>query len=387
MTSRRRGSNVMARSGREQGFTLITMALVATAMIGAMGLSVDLGRLFIAKNETQQFVDAAALAAALQLDGTSTGIANAKTAATSTGNTWNFNSTTISSPTVKFGTTSTGTWVTTPASPSTYYYVQVSATVSAPLYFLPLIVTSTSQNVVSSAVAGQIPLTTIPQGLAPYTAVSTNTTGPYFGLTVGQEYDIQWPQYNSNRGQCPVVPSDCFNPSGQGNPCAGDLNNGPTLTAVVNNWGANINGYWGASSNNTIAQEILDVIQLQAVSVGTNIEPVLTNGNKASEAVYLDDRAAEDTDLTDNTVAGYLAATHNGRRLLAMPIVDPLSPNDTNVIGYGQFLLYVNNNQNYYQKTVNGNGGFCAIYAGPYNVGSTGTGTGASSATQVKLVQ
>ena len=52
------------------------------------GLALDLGRVYIAKNETQTFCDAAALAAAMALDGVS--FAAAGNAATqNTANRWN----------------------------------------------------------------------------------------------------------------------------------------------------------------------------------------------------------------------------------------------------------------------------------------------------------
>ena len=137
-------------------------------------------------------------------------------------------------------------------------------------------------------------------------------------------------------------------------------------------------------------------MQLAAVDVGTNIYPVLTSGNKASEANYLDERASGDIDLTDNTVSSYLAANHNGRRLIPVPIVDPVDPTHTNVIGYGVFLLLSNDNatggkSNYYVKNTNGNDPFCALYAGAYFVGSinpgaTGSG-GSTGAVRAALVQ
>ncbi|HTD43841.1 MAG TPA: pilus assembly protein TadG-related protein, partial [Bryobacteraceae bacterium] len=61
------------RRQKQSGFVLITMAAACIAMLGALGLAVDMGRIFIAKSETQAYVDAQAIAAALQLDGTSTG--------------------------------------------------------------------------------------------------------------------------------------------------------------------------------------------------------------------------------------------------------------------------------------------------------------------------
>ena len=160
--------------------------------------------------------------------------------------------------------------------------------------------------------------------------------------------------------------------------------------AVISNWGASISGYWGSNSNSLIQQEVLDVIQLQTIVAGDNIAPLLSNGNKASEAGYLDQRASQDTDTTDNTSSSYFAAVHNVRRLLGVPIVDPLDPTHTTVIGFGQFLLLANGPgpSNYYTKTTNGNDPYCAIYVGTYNIGGSGPGTGGTTGgSRVKLVQ
>ncbi len=375
----------MHQKSQERGFVLITMAIAAVALIGVLGMAVDIGRMFIAKNETQTYCDAAALAGALALDGTTTGITNAQAAVANSTNTWNLNTTSISNPTVTFATALAGPWTANPNPADGYTYVRVAATVPLQLYFISVIVAQTTQNVVSSGTAAQIAITSFPQGLSPYTGVSTNTIGPKFGLIVGNSYDIQWPQYNGTRAGCgPGNPDKCF----VSPPCTGD----PKVSeaAVVANWGANTSGYWGSNSNSTIEKEILDVIQVQALQVGTNIDPILSSGNKASEAGYLDERASQDTNTTDNTVGAYLASIHNGRRLLPAPIVDPVDPTHTNVIGYGQYLLLANGpgTSNYYTKTTNGNDPFCALYAGPYNVGSTGPGAGGTTgASRVKLVQ
>lgn len=377
-------STLRNRHAGEQGFVLIAIALCAVALVGAVGTAVDIGRMFIAKNETQAFCDSAALAAALSLDGTTNGITAAQTAVANSTNTWNLGTSRISKPAVTFATALTGPWVANPNPADGYTYANVTATAPLQLYFLPIVVAQNFQNVASSATAAQVPITSFPRGLAPYSGVSTNTTGPYFGLVVGNSYDIQWPNYNGTKSGCgPTNPDKCFVQP----PCPDESKS--SEAAVVTNWGSSISGYWGSTSNNTIQQEILDVIQLQPVSVGTNLYPVLTNGNKASEAGYLDERAAQDINTTDNTVSGYLASPHNGRRLLPVPILDPVDPSTTTVIGYGQFLLYANGpGTNYYTKNTNGNDPFCAVYVGPYNVGSIGPGAGGSTgATRVKLVQ
>ncbi len=366
----------------ERGFVLVTMIAASIALIAVLGLAVDVGRIFIVKNETQSYCDAAAIAASLQLDGTTTGITNATAAVTNSTNKWNLDSTSVASPSVSFGTTSAGPWVTSPNPATGYLYTKVTATTAMGLYFLPVVVRASTQNVVSTAIAGQVDITSFPRGLAPYTAVAESTTGPLFGLTVGVEYDLQWPNRNAN--------------GFIKNPCAGDTSPlGNADTRVLVDWTSANSGYWGSTSNSTIEQEVLDLIQLQPVSVGTNIMPVLTNGNKASEGVYLDERAMQDTDTTDQTVGTpttnntYLGnPLHNGRRLLSVPIVNPTSAADTTVVGYGQFLLRTNNTGNYYQKIANGNDPYCAVYAGPYSVGSSHPGVGGTTgASFVKLVQ
>ncbi len=230
-----------------------------------------------------------------------------------------------------------------------------------------------------------MPVAALKRGVSPYTAVTTSGAGPNFGLEVGKPYDIQWPQFNGTRAGCGASnPDKCF----VSPPCTGDSQ--ASRAAVITAWASSNNGYWGDSSNSVIQQEILDVIQMAPVNVGDNIAPLLTNGNKASEAVYLDERAGQDSNLSDNTLSAYLASTpHNGRRLIPVVIVQPVDPTRTNVVGYGQFLLYANGlDTNYYRKSTNGNDPFCAIYAGPYNIGSINPGAGGSTgATWVRLVE
>ena len=136
-----------SRRKSQRGMVLMTMAITAIAIIGAMGLAVDLGHIFIVKNETQAYVDAAAIAAALQMDGPTAGITRANSAATSLSAKWNFDSATLSTPTVEFSTASSGaTWysaagVTTALAP-TILYARVTKTVAPNVYFVPIVMVS-----------------------------------------------------------------------------------------------------------------------------------------------------------------------------------------------------------------------------------------------------
>lgn len=361
------------------------MALTAGVVVAAVGLSVDLGRMFIVKNETQVFCDAAALAAALALDGSTDGIARAQTAVSNSANQWDFGTTPVSNPAVAFATSSTGPWVASPNPATGYRYARVTATAPLRLYFLPVVVAEGVHDVTSSATAAQVDIPVLHRGMSPYTVVSTNTTGPNFGLVVGQSYDLQWPQYNTDRHNCNQAhPQLCF----VSHPCADEPKE--SMWAVAQNWSASLNGYWGGTSNSEIAAATLDLIQLEPVAIGTNLFPLLSNGNKDSEKIALDDRASQDTNTVESTVPRYLASSdHNGRRLIPVLIVNPVDPATTTVIGYGQFLLFANGSpSDYYKKTVTGNEPFCGLYVGPYNIGSLGGGAGdATGASQVKLVQ
>jgi Flp pilus assembly protein TadG len=369
----------VTRRPDQRGFVLVTMGIAAFALLGTLGLAVDLGRTFITKNETQAFADAAAIAAVTKLDGTLAGITSAQTAVANTTNAWNLHTTTVSNYTVTFATTSAGPWVTSPNPATGYIYAQVQATVPLKLYFLPGIVNQNSQNVVSLAVAGQVPETGFGRGVGPFTAVAPDRGATNFGFTVGDDYTIQWPQYNSTRAGCPANLERCF----VRDPCDDDPDS--TLSSVVTNWGSSTNGYWGYQSASDVRSLVLDLIQATPLNIGQFIP--MSNGNMAVEGVALDQRANQDLDTVNNIVADYVAnPLHNGRRLLPLPVVVP-APNATaEVIGFAAFLLRTNGTPSNYYTHGGGNEAFCAIYAGPYVQGSVNPGTGGVGSYRIKLV-
>jgi len=65
---------ISRRVYRQRGFVLVMMGLTAFALFGIMGLALDVGRMYIAKNEAQTYADAGAVEAALRMNGTSGGI-------------------------------------------------------------------------------------------------------------------------------------------------------------------------------------------------------------------------------------------------------------------------------------------------------------------------
>lgn len=69
----------------ERGFALLATGVGLLAIVGIAGITVDLGRMYIAKNELMAYTDAASIAAAVQLDGTAAGITRAKNAGAAMG--------------------------------------------------------------------------------------------------------------------------------------------------------------------------------------------------------------------------------------------------------------------------------------------------------------
>jgi Flp pilus assembly protein TadG len=386
-----------------RGFVLVTMAGVTIALLGALGLAVDMGHTFIAKNESQAFVDAAALAATLQLNGTTTGITAAQTAVTSLKDKdkWNFSTTSVGTTIVEFATASAGPWVSSPNPATDYKYTRVKVSISVPMYFVPAVLSTKvfSMTVNSQAIAGQIDLSTIGTGLSPFSGVvdPSNATPPNYGLVVGNEYAIQWAHFSGTANGCsPTQPDKCFN---GGRLCNDDSK--AAAWAVASNWASAFSGYWGATSGSLIESYIVGTAQLQAVSVNppTNMVPVLTSGQKNSQGGWLDWRVNHDTDSLDNTWTQYKAAlaagTANGMRLITVPLLKPLSVTDTDAIAYGQYMLESNAKMtggslqasNLYTQN-NGNDAWCAIYVGTLDFGQVGPGVGGTTgASVVRLVQ
>src|SRR5260370_26797762 len=115
-TSEQHGSKPDRGYGRRKnhrGFSVLLIAASGSVMIGMLGLAFDLGRMFIVKNELQTFVDASAIAACRQMDGSQAGVQNAHNTATAgplgstPPNGWNFDGNAIPNVTDTYATSFT----------------------------------------------------------------------------------------------------------------------------------------------------------------------------------------------------------------------------------------------------------------------------------------
>src|SRR5262249_3326189 len=71
-------------------------------LMAMIGLAFDFGRIYIAHNEAQIFTDAAALSAAIKLDGTAAGIEEARQAVANLPARWNFGTNAFQNVRVEF---------------------------------------------------------------------------------------------------------------------------------------------------------------------------------------------------------------------------------------------------------------------------------------------
>ena len=364
------------RHSNQSGFSLLLIATSGTVMIGMLGLSFDLGRMFIVKNELQTFVDASAVAACRQMDGTQAGVQLAHNTATagplgsSTPNGWNFDVNRISNITDTYATSFGGTYdsyaTASGGATNNYRFIKVAANATMPLYFLAVIPgLPTSQFLQATAVGGQNPQSTVDNGrLLPFAPDAHNQADTQnFGLTPGVEYSLKWGTSSTTcAGDIGFTPPGSP-PSEHGFVDIGEGNgNSSVRNSIV------YGGYPNANSTPS------------SISAGDSLKGVPGNRG-ASVFSALDTRASQDTDTSSATYAQYLAAgLGNGRRIVTVAIGGTWTGNGNNahtsVLGFANFFL---------DASYSGSSGpICATYIGPASL--NGNGSGASDATKVYSV-
>lgn len=352
------------RRKSEKGFVLLSAGFAAIALVACLGLSADIGRIYIGKNEAQSFVDAAALSAALELDGTTAGITRAQNVVTANPNRWDFDTKTFSSNTTEFATSAAGPWLASPNPASGYTHVRVTSSINVGLFFIPVVTPKKFSTVVARAVAGQVAKTSFKEGLFPFSPYIHHNSAPDYGMEIGKLYTLRWaanPKINSP------------------NVCPGDDKG--DIIALAQAAGGSERGFIEQTSSSVIRSTIVDDYQSIFRSIGDIL--LMTGGTKQTQLTALQTRIGQDTDSVSATYEAYnTAGTGNGRRIVAVPLNDGGSPTGINnrFVAVGAFFL---------RKTGDyGNGGgqpWCAEYIGPWVQGSKHIGAGTAGAYVVRL--
>jgi uncharacterized membrane protein len=142
----------------QRGFKRLTSVLSVAVLGCLVGLAADLVRLRVARHELQAFVDEAALAAKLELDGTSRGMVRAEIVAFSrtldTPGRLRSGVRMIGCVAMQFGATPRGPFSSMPPTSASANSIRLQATARAKLYMLPRLLGVASQNLTAVAVAG-----------------------------------------------------------------------------------------------------------------------------------------------------------------------------------------------------------------------------------------
>jgi hypothetical protein len=363
---------------KEAGFTLITVALGAIVLVGLVGLAVDIGRMFIAKSESQAFVDSASLAATLELDGTMSGLERARNAASNNPNKWNFNTGTFSNIKITFAKDRSGPWEEFPSTANGYKYANTTAEVEVPLSFLGIfkpvqssppagvgwlqaVAPSLTAKVNADSSAGQELKTRFREGTFPFSPFAHNAEGPHYGLIPGQLYTIRWASM----------------PRVDHNTCPGD--NTQEMVDLAQSGGGDERGFIEETGASVIRDAI--VADYQTVWRGIGDQVIMTGGAKQAELDALLTRIGQDTNSSAPNYTAYMSmGTGNGRRIVAAP-VNTGAP-DYRVVQIGAFLLLPTGNY--------GNGGnasWCAEYIGPWVQGTKNKGADEAGPHVVRLTK
>lgn len=354
---------------RKRGYILVATTFSLVFLLGILGMAIDIGRMYVAKNEAQAYVDSASLAAAQQLDNTSTGISRANSAASGDTGKWRFDTSPFNSVTVSYGTSASGPFTTNPPNPPTGYdYVQVVASVNVPMYLIRIL-TGPSSTVAAGAVAGYNSLTTLPSGVFPFSPFTRNWTGiqnggvaqpdnasdPY-GFQIGNNYTLRWGA-PGNRTTC-----------------------GTDATSNNLSQNGSIRGYCCVSNSAASLRQAIVSGRTDSATIGQNIN--MDNGAKNTEMSAIGMRVAIDTDTTSATYADYQANhTGNGARVVVVA-VNSGGPNYTN-LGFAAFFLLPATTY----AGLKGNDSACAEYIGAWTEGQAFPAAGGSGAQRIRLVR
>lgn len=363
----------MSRADRilRRGFVTVALTIQTVFLLGVAGLSIDIGRMYVARNEAQSFADSAALDAAKMLDGTAAGVTVAAAKAAANSNTWQFGTSRFDAPTVTFATALDGQYSPSAAAPASSKFARVQVAADVPLYLLTVVVRETRGRVAASAVAGwaksELPVT---EGLAPFSPYShkgcgtgCDNAGDPFGFTIGEDYTLV---RGSNKNKLSSL-------------CDGDSFDS-ILTNMVQQAPSGFRGYLDYGSASGLSAAILDggpyahPVSTDPSSPDNSLAGRLVSGEKNSVMQALTERVTQqDTDSQSTDYATYLSniqnaraglpvsVAGNGRRLIAVPVNS--GPPAFRVLGYAMFFL----NDLDYKKQ--GNAPACAEYVGPWTQG------------------
>jgi uncharacterized membrane protein len=150
------------KSRSKKGFVLIVTSVALTILLAFAALGIDIARMYVIKSELEAFTDAAALSAAMQLDGGGDEILRARDAAAQLASgphamKWDMGTKAIAVIEETFAqggeSPDLRTWTAQPKDAAGYRFVRVVASAPAPLVFLRVFQPREASTIAASSVA------------------------------------------------------------------------------------------------------------------------------------------------------------------------------------------------------------------------------------------
>jgi Flp pilus assembly protein TadG len=324
----------------ERGSVMIMTAILMFGIILAVGLCIDVSRVYMVRTELQNAADAAALCAARELNSGSSGIQDGVARATSIVNNQGFSRAAVTIANVEFAVNLDGTYVnsaTAQANPANIRFVRVSTQTTDTTMLFSARVLGASHTESRSAVAGMsVGLNTICDFFPAAVALTNPNPAPGTPMTlkfaqgtgnsvtlVDQDYVVlEVPDFNGNgTGETAALSAgitsickslgDSINMTPSSNPGNGPRNSGDGLNTRFNVYA---NGYSNALTPGTFPPD-------------SNIREGIT--------------ATEYKNRTAVTAPNPNGPGKDDRRLLVVPIVAPgvYPAATTNILKWGVFFI------------------------------------------------
>jgi len=416
-------SRIRLRTNRSGSVSIQLLVIMVPILFGFMGFAIDLGRLYLIRGELTQAANAMALAAAAQLNGTSSALDAASAAAALTldngfsngvrddGNPYNFahvflNSgtsfLTSNAPAPSFYTTS-GDALASPgvasgsADGTTAQYAQANITADAPLIFWALMPGGQSRKttIAATAVAGvSAPLCTA-CGVDIFAIAAADQTDTLnWGFTTQTHYTFGYTCTGAPAtvlsGDSSVIPyilinrydttsalselNQLFNDGAGGLAPSAD----PTQGCMMINAGTDV--IWAtATTQGCRATTANSSVEAMLCGLTTRLDPNAASSTYVAACGEVGDIATLSGNFSvDTDVAAYddyTQYTGNNRRILNVAVVDALSTSGTmNILGFRQFLLEPTSGLTSNNPT-DGDGRFSVLYIDNINASANPNGT------------
>lgn len=353
MITKRKNSN---QQSNEAGSVMIMTAILMLGLILAVGLCIDVARVYMVRTELQNAADAAALAAARELNSADGGIADAVTRATNIVNNFGFNDAQVTIPTVEFAVNVDGPYVdsqTAQQAPQNIRFVRVTTQTAATPMLFSARVLGPNHNEARNAVAGMSvsinticdffpiavalndsdPLDVGPNGLPIFTPPAPNTV-----------MTLNFVQGTGNSAT--LAPQDYIilevpDITGNGAPETAVLSAG--LTNICQTLNTSIPFHMTPSANiNNGPRQITDGVNTRfneyAGGYGNALQPsTFPPDSNVSETIDYE----QYSNRTSVTPPSPNAPGKDDRRILIVPIVAPgtYSPPNATVLKFGAFFL------------------------------------------------